>query len=375
VGFYRRFNKKELILVQVPKKIANFEIIREIGRGGMGSVYLAKQLPVGRLVAIKTLPSQGKNDPESQNEAVRRFESEARAISILMHDNIVSLYDYGFVNGMHYLAMQYIDGSSLFDIIQKRKPLPIETIIEYSKQICRGLSCAHSKGVVHRDIKPQNILVSKDDNKCHITDFGIARIKGRERVTMVGMAVGTPEYMSPEQAEGKGFDQRTDIYSLGILMYEMCTGNPPFCGEDPISIAYRQVTEIPRNPSKIRHDIPVRLELIILKAIKKNRNERYSYASDVVRDLELVLSEGRDSMSTDYMSVNKYLSGSDNRAVSAASRINRNILKQTTNAFRSITRKINTTASKNSNSIIVGLIILVSVSFAAIIVLLAMLLN
>jgi len=360
-------------VAKTPKRIANFEIIREIGEGGMGSVYLAKQLPVGRLAALKLLPAQMEN--KSNGEPVRRFESEARAISILLHDSIVSLFDYGFVDGMHYLAMQYIDGCSLFDIIQKRKPLPIETIIEYSKQICRGLHYAHSKGVVHRDIKPQNILVSKDDNKCHITDFGIARIKGRERITMVGMAVGTPEYMSPEQAEGKGFDQRTDIYSLGILMYEMCVGNPPFCGDDPISVAYRQVTETPRNPSRIRHDIPIRLELIILKALKKNRNERYSDANEILAELDLVLSEGRDSISTDYMSAKRYLSGSDSQFVPQSTRTGRNTLRQSVNAFRSITKRMSATASENSNAIIIGLIALVSISFVAIIILLVILFN
>ncbi|MDR0304828.1 MAG: serine/threonine protein kinase [Chitinispirillales bacterium] len=285
---------------EVPKRIANFEIIREIGRGGMGMVYLAKQVPIGREIAMKILPAQGDNSSEEYKEAMGRFKSEAMTVSKLEHENIVRLYDYGFAKGMHYLAMQYINGYSLYDIIQKRKPLPIETVIEYAKQICRGLNYADQKGVIHRDIKPQNILVSKEDGKCRIVDFGIAKFKRDGRRTMVGIAIGTPEYMSPEQAEGKNLDHQTDVYSLGILIYEMCTGNPPFYGGDPVGIAYRQVNEQPKNPSKLRHDIPVRLELIILKAIKKNKNERYRNTGEILKDLDTVISEGKDSIFDDY---------------------------------------------------------------------------
>ncbi|MCL1945928.1 MAG: serine/threonine protein kinase [Chitinivibrionia bacterium] len=281
---------------RMPKKIANFEIIQEIGHGGMGEVYLAKQMPVGRDVALKVLPVRSASDPEYA-EAIKRFDSEAKAVSLLEHDNIVTLYDYGFTDNVNYLAMQYINGSSLFDLIQKYRPMPIDMIVEYAKQICRGLNYAHAKGVIHRDIKPQNILVSKDSNRCHITDFGIAKIKREERITIVGMAVGTPEYMSPEQAEGKNLDQQTDVYSLGILIYEMCTGNPPFYGNDPMSVAYRQVHEEPKKPSKLRHDIPVRLENIILKALRKNKNERYRGTHEILKDLDVLVSEGRDGIS------------------------------------------------------------------------------
>jgi len=262
----------------------------------MGEVYLARQMPVGREVALKVLSARNADDPEYA-EAMQRFDSEAKACSLLSHDNIVTLYDYGFTDNMSYLAMQYINGSSLFDLIQKYRPMPIDMIIEYAKQICRGLNYAHSKGVIHRDIKPQNILVSKESGRCHISDFGIAKVKRDERITLVGMAVGTPEYMSPEQAEGKNLDQQTDVYSLGILIYEMCTGNPPFYGSDPMSVAYRQVHEEPKKPSKIRHDIPVRLENIILKALRKNKGERYRGAHEILKDLDVLVSEGRDGIS------------------------------------------------------------------------------
>lgn len=303
----------------IPKRIANFEIIRELGRGGMGCVYLAKQMKqtqgggeeVLRDIALKVLPVQKGGYPEEQKEyeeAKKRFDAEARAVSLLESGNIVRLYDSGFADNMQYLAMQYIDGLSLFDIIQRyKKTMPIDKIIGYTKQICLGLSFAHSKSVIHRDIKPQNILVAKENDNCYISDFGIARIRRDERLTVVGMAVGTPEYMSPEQASGKRLDAQTDIYSLGILIYEMCVGNPPFYGSDPVSVAYQQVHEIPKKPSKIRHDIPVRLENIIMKALKKNKNERYRTAYEIIKDLESLEREEKVSISDDFREVsNKF---------------------------------------------------------------------
>jgi len=297
---------------QTPKRIANFEIIRELGRGGMGCVYLAKQMKQTtdgseealRDIALKVLPMQSPRNPTEEkeyNEAKDRFDAEVRAVSLLESDNIVRLYDSGFANNMQFLAMQYVDGPALYEIVQKyKKTMPIDKIIWYTKQICRGLFYAHSKGIIHRDIKPQNILVSKESDKCHIADFGIARIKREGRLTMVGMAIGTPEYMSPEQASGKNLDNQTDIYSLGILIYEMCTGNPPFHGSDPVSVAYQQVHEEPKKPSKIRHDIPVRLENIIMKALRKNKSERYKSADEILKDLENLEKEEKSSISPDF---------------------------------------------------------------------------
>ena len=356
---------------RIPKKIANFEIIAEIGRGGMGEVYLAKQMPVGREVALKVLSVRNAADPEYA-EAMKRFESEAKAVSLLDHDNIVTLYDYGFADDVNYLAMQYINGSPLFDLIQKYKPMPVDTIIEYAKQICRGLNYAHSRGVIHRDIKPQNILVSKEGNRCHITDFGIAKIKREERITVVGMAVGTPEYMSPEQAEGKNLDPQTDVYSLGILIYEMCTGNPPFYGNDPMSVAYRQVHEEPKKPSKIRHDIPVRLENIIMKALRKNKSERYKAAHDILKDLDVLVSEGRDGISdrnpiknVSFNNPDKYAERRTNERRQGDRRA-AGVFDEESNRKNGFLRFI----YKNIATIFIILLALVAVSFAAIIALL-----
>lgn len=265
------------------QKIANYRIKSLLGRGGMGDVYHALQLPLEREVALKVLLSSTGND----QEAVQRFEMEARAIARLDHNNIVSLYDYGEENGRHYFAMQYIAGTDLNSFIQKKKVLPISMAIDFSRQIARGLLYAHSKGITHRDIKPHNILIDRAGT-CLISDFGIAQMCRGNRVTMAGMVVGTPEYMSPEQAEGKPVDFQTDIYSMGILMYEMVTGKLPFTGDSPVAIAYRQVHDLPESPAKIRKDLPQRLELIILKALKKDKADRYRSLEGMLRDLDTI---------------------------------------------------------------------------------------
>lgn len=271
------------------KKIGNFEIVKHLGKGGMGDVYQALQQPLGRKVALKVLFSNNADDEESR----KRFEIEAKAVSRLEHTNIVSLYDYGIANGLHYISMQYIEGTGLFEAIPK-KGLPIEQVIDYSKQICRGLLYAHKNGIVHRDIKPQNIIIDKT-NSCKITDFGIAQIFREKSITMTGIAVGTPEYMSPEQASGKKLDHKTDIYSLGILMYEMLTGVVPFTGKNAVAVAYKQVHELPEPPSVHRKGIPKRLELVIVKALKKDVNQRYESIEQLLDDIDTIEFEDTDS--------------------------------------------------------------------------------
>lgn len=264
------------------KRIGNFEIIKHLGKGGMGDVYQAVQQPLGRKVALKVLFSNNADDDESR----KRFEIEAKAVSRLEHTNIVSLYDYGIVNGLHYISMQYIDGVCLYDQIPKRG-MSVEKVIDYSKQICRGLLYAHKSGIIHRDIKPQNIIIDKN-NSCKITDFGIAQIFREKSITMTGIAVGTPEYMSPEQASGKKLTQSTDIYSLGIVMYEMLTGTVPFTGKNAVAVAYKQVHEMVEPPSVHRKSIPKRLELVIVKALKKDVNQRYSSIEELLDDIDTI---------------------------------------------------------------------------------------
>ena len=280
-NFY--FMPKNKYLDLLPANIGKYRVVGTIGKGGMGDIYKAVQEPLGRVVALKVLPPKFTRDEEFS----KRFEIEAKAISILEHQNIVSIYEYGEDDGFRFIAMQYIDGMDLSCYIEEIRVIPIADIIDISRQICRGLRYAHSHNVIHRDIKPQNILLDKDKT-IHITDFGIAKIFSGTDITMTGSAVGTPEYMSPEQAQGKKLDAQTDIYSLGILMYEMLTRKPPFVANNSLAVAYKQVHEQPMPPSVKRKDTPKYLELIILKALKKEKHDRYESAEEFLLDLDRV---------------------------------------------------------------------------------------
>ncbi len=264
--------------------LAGYKIVDKIGSGGMGDVYKARQESLNRVVALKVLP------PEllRNKEFAERFHSEAKLISMLEHHNIVTVYDFGEDNGKRFFAMQYVEGQSLNEIIEEHKSLEIPRIIHYTRQILRALKYAHEHKIIHRDIKPHNVLID-NTGKVFVSDFGIAKLFANTRITNTGMAVGTPEYMSPEQAEGKVLDVRTDIYSLGILIYELLVGMPPFTAESPLAVAYKQVNENPKNPANINKKTPKRLGLIVLKALKKNRKERYQTAAEMLDDLDSVI--------------------------------------------------------------------------------------
>lgn len=267
----------------LPIQIGNYRIIGKLGKGGMGDIYKAVQEPLNRIVALKVLSPQLSRD----QEFAKRFEIEAKAISILQHQNIVNIYEYGEDQGLRFFAMQFVDGTDLARFIGDNKMLPVSEIIDFSKQICRGLRYAHSCNVIHRDIKPQNVLIDKT-GIARLSDFGIAKIFSGTDITLTGSAVGTPEYMSPEQAQGKKLDIQTDIYSLGIVMYEMLTRRPPFAANNPMAVAYKQVHELPMPPSLKRKDTPKRLELIILKALKKDKKERYTSVEEMLNHLDSV---------------------------------------------------------------------------------------
>jgi len=263
--------------------IGNYKIIGKLGHGGMGDIYKAVQEPLNRVIALKVLPPQLSRD----EEFAARFDIEAKAISLLEHQNVVNIFDYGEDEGYRFIAMQFIDGMDLGAYIAEHKTIPIPEIIDFTKQICRGLRYAHGRSVVHRDIKPQNILLDK--NKfVRITDFGIAKIFETSGPTMVGSTVGTPEYMSPEQAQGKKIDAQSDIYSLGIVMYEMLTRKPPFIGNNAMAVAHMQVHDQPAPPSTKRKDTPKLLEMIIMKALKKDKRERYESVEDLLKDMDRV---------------------------------------------------------------------------------------
>ena len=267
----------------VPASIGNYKVLGKLGKGGMGDIYKAVQEPLDRIVALKVLPPQLSRD----DEFAKRFEIEAKAISMLQHQNIVSIYEYGEGDGYRYFAMQFVDGTDLGRYIAEHRALSISEIVDLSKQICRGLRYAHSFNIIHRDIKPQNVLIDKT-GVARLSDFGIAKIFSGTNITMTGSAVGTPEYMSPEQAQGKKLDAQTDIYSLGIVMYEMLAKKPPFLANNPMAVAYKQVHEQPIPPSFKRKDTPKRLELIILKALKKDQRERYLSVEELLSHLDSV---------------------------------------------------------------------------------------
>lgn len=267
----------------LPERIGKYRIVGLLGMGGMGVIYKAVQEPLNRVVALKVLLPQFSQDAESS----QRFETEAKAVSMLQHQNVVQLFEYGEENGSRYFTMQYIDGESLAERIEQKKPMPMEKVIDFSKQICRGLRYAHGMDVIHRDIKPQNVLIDKHE-VARLSDFGIAKMVSQHSITMTGVTVGTPEYMSPEQAAGQELTASSDIYSLGILIYEMLTKNPPFVANNPVAVAYKQVHELPVPPSVKRTDIPKRMELIVLKALKKNPKERYQQIDEMLEHLDSV---------------------------------------------------------------------------------------
>ena len=260
----------------IGKKVLNrYKIVEKIGSGGMADVYLANDELLGRKVAIKTLHAQFAVDPTF----ITRFKREARAAANLHHPNIIDVYDWGNDGDYYFLVMEYVKGRTLKDIILQESPLSFEKIIKYTMQICDALDTAHKNDLIHRDIKPQNIIISDDDIP-KITDFGIAKSL-TSTLTQGSTVFGTANYISPEQAEATGIGLTSDIYSLGIVIYEMASGELPFRGDNPISVAMKHIYEEPMRPSYYREDIPYGLEQVILKAISKDPLDRYQSAIEL----------------------------------------------------------------------------------------------
>ena len=248
----------------------NYELLGTLGKGGMGYVYKALDKRLNREVAFKIL------DSTSDEEAIKRFYLEAQAMKELDHQNIVHVFDFGQQDKQLFIAMTYVQGISLAEILQNKSKLSFEAIEVIIKQIARGLLYAHSKGIVHRDVKPSNIMLTRD-NRVYIMDFGISYIQEmeKERLTRTGMTMGTPEYMSPEQCHGDEVTLQSDIYSMGVILYEMTCGRLPFEGSRPVEIALKHVQEPPPAPELFREDIPDGLSALILKCLKKKLNERF----------------------------------------------------------------------------------------------------
>jgi eukaryotic-like serine/threonine-protein kinase len=265
-----------------------YRIVRKLGSGGMANVYLAEDQELGRRVAIKIL-----NDRHAGDEQfVERFRREAKNAAGLSHANIVSIYDRGeAAEGTYYIAMEYLDGRSLKELIVSRGPAPIPIAIDYTRQILAALRFAHRNGVIHRDIKPHNILVDSE-GRVKVTDFGIARAEqagaSAQQMTEAGSIIGTAQYLSPEQARGTRVDATSDLYSLGIVLYELLTGTVPFSGETPVEIAMKHLSAIPDPPSERRQDVPHALDMVVLRALAKDPRDRYQSAEEMDADLERV---------------------------------------------------------------------------------------
>jgi serine/threonine protein kinase/Tfp pilus assembly protein PilF len=257
-----------------------YQIIEELGHGGMGKVYKAFDIKIQEKIAVKII----RPDIASDQKTITRFRNELKLARQITHRNICRMHDLGEDQGTHFITMEYVAGESLNKIIRMTGPLTIGTALDYSRQICDGLAEAHRLGVIHRDLKPQNILID-ESGTAKIMDFGIARSLEAGSLTGEGMMVGTPEYMSPEQVEGKTADQRTDIYALGVILYEMVTGKRPFSGDTPISVALKHKSEIPRPPLELNAQMPGELNTLILKCLEKDKDKRYQSAKELQTEL------------------------------------------------------------------------------------------
>ena len=260
-----------------------YRIVDKIGVGGMADVYLGEDTLLGRQVAIKVLHANFAND----DEFVTRFKREAQAAGKLNHPNIVNMYDVGFDQDLHYIIMEYVDGETLKEYITRHGRLSIDEAVKFTIAIAEGLEHAHTMGIVHCDIKPHNVIITRT-GRVKVTDFGIARAMNATNTVMYTNSIlGSAHYLSPEQASGKPVDGNTDIYSLGVVLYEMLTGRVPFEGETPIAVALKHVREKVAPPTRYNPSIPPLLEAVVMKALSKNPADRFNSISDMISDLRL----------------------------------------------------------------------------------------
>jgi predicted Ser/Thr protein kinase len=263
-------------------KAGRYDVVRELGRGSMGIVYQGYDPVIGRTVAIKTMLTEGLS-PQEFEEFRARFQREAQAAGVLSHPNIVNVFDYGEDSGILYLIMEFLEGKSLEKLVEGKKILPIETIIPMCEQVCSALDHAHQHGIVHRDIKPANIMIL-DNGLVKVTDFGIAKMVSMG-MTQAGQVLGTPNYMSPEQVKGRQVDGRSDIFSLGVILYDLLTGEMPFAGQNLTTVIYRIINENPIPPRELDATIHPGLSYVVCKALAKSPDERYQTCRELADDL------------------------------------------------------------------------------------------
>ncbi len=261
-------------------------LLERIGGGGMAVVYKAKDTLLNRFVALKILRNEFAND----EEFVKRFNIEAQSVASLSHPNVVSIYDVGYQDEIHYIVMELVNGMTLKEYINKHGALNWQDAVKITIQICSAIEHAHKNKIIHRDIKPHNILMTKE-GIAKVTDFGIARAVTSTTITMVGSTIGSVHYFSPEQARGGFIDEKSDLYSLGIALYEMVTGKVPFDGDTPVAVALKQIQEVPIEPIKHVQSLPYGVNEIIMKAIQKEQNLRYQSATSMIIDLTRVLNQ------------------------------------------------------------------------------------
>lgn len=271
----------------IGKMLGNrYQIMEKLGGGGMAIVYKGKDTYLNRLVTIKVLRPEFTSD----EDFIRRFRREAQAVASLSHPNIVNIHDVGQEDGVHYLVMEYVPGDNLKAIIKKRGPLAPEDAVRFAVQVCEALEHAHQNNIVHRDVKPHNILVT-EEGRAKLTDFGIALEATAATITRTDTIMGSVHYLSPEQVRGETATPRSDIYAVGMLLYEMLTGQHPYSGDTPIAVALKHVQETPRPVNEVNPGVPGELAAVVMRAIEKDPQSRYQSAGELARHLEMAIDD------------------------------------------------------------------------------------
>ena len=262
-----------------------YRIVRKLGSGGMADVYMAEDQQLGRRVALKVLHRRFAED----EQFVERFRREASSAAGLSHPNVVAIFDRGEWDGTYYISMELVEGRTLKEIVREKGPAPPEAAVDLTLQILRAARYAHKHGVVHRDIKPHNVLIDQD-GRVRVTDFGIARA-GTSDITETGSVMGTAQYLSPEQAQGRSVDERADLYAIGIVLYELLTGQVPFDADSPVTVALKQVSEMPVPPAELVPAIPPAIDAVVLHALEKDPDRRWQNADEFIAALETARAE------------------------------------------------------------------------------------